>query len=291
MKTLTRLLDRRLRQYSRAAILLIAAACLLVIGIPDYFFGTEISFSIFYIAPVSLATWYAGEDSGALIALLSALPLLAEQLNAARGKLHPALIFWNVFLQAGTMLILVLLLGALLATLQREQERARIDPVTGILNRFAFFERLELSLGLMTREAVTFGLAYIDLDDFKAVNDRGGHSEGDRVLRLVARTLQESIRHSDTAARLGGDEFSLLIYGVDCDEARVLLDKVQRALRNAFIEEHVAVTCSVGCIVFQASATDVGRALRAADRLMYQVKRHGKNRIEVADFGRDQAGT
>ena len=183
------------------------------------------------------------------------------------------------------MLTVAYLLDRLRTQVDIEQQLARSDPVTGIFNRRAFLERLQYRLDLAVREEKPVVLAYIDLDDFKRVNDRGGHDEGDRVLRLVASTLTESVRRTDVVARLGGDEFGLLFAGADRASAERLIAKVRHSLLRTLTTEQSAVTCSIGCVTFQASAPDPDAALRAADSLMYKVKSQGKNAVafEVID--------
>jgi diguanylate cyclase (GGDEF)-like protein len=142
-----------------------------------------------------------------------------------------------------------------------------------------------LRLNLAAREGNPITLAYFDLDDFKRVNDEAGHGEGDRVLRLVASTITESIRRTDSLARLGGDEFALLISGADRITAEGVISKLRTALHKAFVHERLAVTCSIGCVTFQAPLPSAEDAIRAADSLMYAVKNRGKNAVAFEVFG------
>lgn len=276
--------DRLLRKFSSKSILILAVVCVVIISIPDYLAGLDISLSLFYILPIVIATWYAGKNAGFVIAFLSAVPLFLEQLNNNYLVNHQGIFFWNLFLQIGTTLTVVFLLDRLVAHAKNESNLARIDSVTGILNRRGFFEHLEFSLGLMAREEVKLALAYIDLDDFKAINDKEGHDEGDRVLRLVASTLEQSARQSDVIGRLGGDEFALLIHGVDQEQAPFFIEKIRLALKRAFETEKLMVTCSIGCVTFHALVIDINSAIKAADLLMYKVKREGKNGVVVEEF-------
>jgi len=278
------LVGQRLEKFSSKTILAAALLITVAVGIPDYLFGTRISLSIFYIIPVGLATWYAGKNSGFFVALLSGVPLLLEELHENYLASSPGIFFWNLILHWVTMGVIVILLERLSVHLHNEKNLARTDAVTGILNRRAFFERLQLSLDLMEREEISFALAYIDLDDFKEINDRDGHDEGDRVLRLVAGTLEKSIRHSDVVARLGGDEFALLFYGVSPEQASIFIAKIRRALHLAFEMDNMSVTCSIGCVTFKALAHDINSIIKAADMLMYKVKRGGKDGVVIAEF-------
>lgn len=181
-----------------------------VVGVPDYLVGSEISLSLLYLFPIGFATWYAGDKAGTAIVLVSTAAALAGEIGG-NYPLRPWIVAWNGVLRLGFMLVVAMLLDLLRVHLAIERRLARSDPLTGILNARAFTEHLQFRLDLSARDGRPISLAYVDLDDLKRLNDRGGHSEGDRVLRLVASTLAESIRGTDELGRLGGDEFALLI--------------------------------------------------------------------------------
>ena len=277
-------LNLLLSKLSCAHILSIALACVAIVGIPDYLFGFEISLSIFYLWPVGLATWYAGIYSGVAIAMISAVAGVAADVSEGHFAFHPAIMTWNGLLHLAFMLVVVYLLNKLHAHIENEKQLARLDPVTGIFNRRAFHEHLQHHLDLAEREANSIALAYVDLDDFKQVNDLSGHEEGDRVLRLVASTLTESIRRTDVVARLGGDEFALLIVDADQNKAERVITKIRLPLAQVFAHEQTAITCSIGCAIFQGTLPDVRSALGLADALMYQVKSQGKNAVAFKVF-------
>lgn len=278
--------DGAMSKLSRARIFGVALLGVAVVGIPDYLIGFEISLSVFYLCPVSVATWYAGRKTGALIALISTFSALAADLNAGHFFSRPWILTWNGFLHLGFMLVVAYLLDSLRAHVEIEQELARSDPLTGIFNRRAFLEHLQHRLDLAAREGKPITLAYIDLDDFKRINDRSGHEEGDRVLRLVASTLTQSIRRTDVVARLGGDEFALVIAGADRSGAESIIAKTRHSLLRALDFEQSMLTCSIGCVTFQAPLPSADTAIRAADTLMYKVKNQGKNAVafEVFDY-------
>ena len=276
--------NRAMSKLSRGRVFALALAGVLLISIPDALFGYEISLSVFYLCPVGIATWYAGRTSGVAIALISTLSSLAEYFTAAPVFASPGIMAWNGLLHLGFMLTVAYLLDSLRSHVEIVQELARSDPLTGIFNRRAFLEHLQYRLDLAARDAKSVTLAYIDLDDFKRLNDEGGHAEGDRVLRRVASTLRESIRRSDVVARLGGDEFIVLINGADRTGVESLVAKVREALLRALDEERVSVTCSIGCMRFPIAPPDADAAIRAADALMYKVKRLGKNSVAFGGF-------
>ena len=130
-----------------------------------------------------------------------------------------------------------------------------------------------------------FTMVWIDLDNFKRVNDCFGHTTGDTLLRLVARTIQENIRATDTLARLGGDEFAILLPETGRDVAEVIMQKVQKINLDIMREHGWPVTLSIGVVTFTSSPSTVDETLRIADRLMYAAKNNGKNGVQYQVFG------
>lgn len=157
------------------------------------------------------------------------------------------------------------------------------DPLTGLPNRALFFERLESALGRRRYHAKGAAVVFLDLDDFKVVNDSIGHVEGDNLLRQVATRLGEAVRPGDTAARLGGDEFALLLDDVDEDGAVSVGTRVIAALNRPFeLTEHaVRIGATVGIALSSATRPDAVDMLRAADIAMYSAKASGKGRVRV----------
>jgi diguanylate cyclase (GGDEF)-like protein len=155
--------------------------------------------------------------------------------------------------------------------------------LTGLTNRRGFLERLRMAL---ERDAARVAVLFLDLDDFKAVNDSLGHPVGDDVLRILSRRLLGSIRTSDTAARLGGDEFAVLIE--DCAPPDMAIE-VGRRLVDAFAAPmsigHASLTAnaSVGIALGADGPADPASLMRSADLALYRAKAGGKGRIEVFD--------
>lgn len=278
------LADRYLRTLPPRVVVLLALLGVGGIGILDYGFGSGISLFLFYFLPIGIATWYADWMAGASCAIVANLPLLAELASTNYFAGRPGVVAWVLFMRSGSMLVVVYLLNQLSVLLAKEAALARVDVVTGILNRRGFFERLQFTMLLTQRRQLCFALAFIDLDDFKAINDSCGHAEGDRVLRLAARIFEDAIRKTDVAARLGGDEFALLLHGVDRPGAAIFIADVQDAFRRAVQRDGLAVTCSIGCVVCDSSALVADDVVRAADSLLYEVKRRGKNGVLIGPY-------
>ena len=164
-------------------------------------------------------------------------------------------------------------------------EEAVRDPLTGLHNRRHLDQVLAGGLGT---SGVGEGLAVItlDIDHFKAVNDRFGHAAGDTVLTAVARLLQASVRDGDTAVRLGGEEFLVLLPGADREQAVLRAEEMRRgvaAVVHAFGGERIRVTVSAGVAVRSGDGASAGTLLEAADRALYVAKATGRDRVVAAD--------
>jgi diguanylate cyclase (GGDEF)-like protein len=276
--------DRALRAGSRAGLGILIGLLVGVVGYLDYATGVDISFSIFYLVPVSLAAWYLGNFPGLMTAVVSAAVWMAMEMLGGHVTHPPWAPYWNAAVRFGFFLITVLLLHRLRETLERETRMARSDVLTGVLNGRAFEESARSWMAMAEREGKPLTVAYIDVDDFKRVNDVHGHAEGDRLLRSVAGLLRNSIRQSDLVARLGGDEFALLLYDSNASRARAVLERILENRRMLDRGPSFPVTLSIGAVTFLRPPSSVDEAVHAADVLMYDVKNGGKNafRLETA---------
>jgi diguanylate cyclase (GGDEF)-like protein/PAS domain S-box-containing protein len=166
--------------------------------------------------------------------------------------------------------------------------QAKHDSLTGLINRREFEQRLEEALTIARMEHQVHALCYMDLDQFKIVNDTCGHVAGDELLRQVTMLLQEQIRKTDTLARLGGDEFGVLLMQCSLDQAIVisntLREKVQ-AFRFIWQGNSFAIGVSIGLVEIRADSENLANLLIAADTACYAAKNNGRNRIHV--FKRD----
>lgn len=169
---------------------------------------------------------------------------------------------------------------------QKMLNMAQHDPLTGLANRLLLTERLMRALGLAQRKNRKVGLLYIDLDNFKNINDSFGHSVGDELLQSVAKRLQEIVRSTDTVCRQGGDEFVILLTEIEhYYYAEVVARKMIRAIASPyFIREHeLKVTVSIGISVYPVDCKGVETALQHADHAMYQAKSAGRNNYKFYD--------
>jgi diguanylate cyclase (GGDEF)-like protein len=167
------------------------------------------------------------------------------------------------------------------------RHRAFHDPLTGLPNRALFRDRLAHALERTARDPeARCAVLFLDLDDFKRVNDLLGHDSGDEVLRIVAERLEAGLRRADTAARLGGDEFTVLLEDVvDLDEVRATADRLALRLRRPIGEgdEEVTIGVSIGIALSPDAGSTVDELLTNSDAAMYLAKAAGKGRVAVYD--------
>ena len=153
------------------------------------------------------------------------------------------------------------------------------DSLTDLPNRVLFYERFEQLSAIAARQDQKCAIFFIDIDNFKQVNDRFGHEKGDLLLRSIAGRLSRMMRSSDTVARLGGDEFGISLANVTREGVRVVATKILDTLKQEFTmnEEAVNISASIGISLFPDNGTDLNNLLSFADRAMYKAKEIGKN--------------
>lgn len=252
-----------------------ALAGTLLIGVVDWATLDELVFSPFYLLPVSLVAWTSSLSRTVATAVVAALTWLAADVAAGADYSHPAIPIWNTSARLAVFLLFGGLIGQLRLSAQHEQELARTDPLTGVSNSRWFLE--QTAAQLRQPDGCTLTLAYLDLDDFKAINDTRGHSGGDDVLAAVGTALRTSTRQAqDVVGRLGGDEFALLLaLPEELDSAAHVAGVIQR-VQGSLASRDVQVSFSAGAVSFLTAPATVDEAIDAADALMYEVKRAGK---------------
>jgi diguanylate cyclase (GGDEF)-like protein len=280
MKKYIRHIDEVLRRRSAREIRKIASLMVVIISVAAYLLGYEITTSTFFLVPIALATWYGSYRQGVYFALLSAfIWLLIDAVFAAHTYSHPLIPYWNTTVRLGLFLITTLFLNQLKFQLNSEQNLSRTDSLTGVMNGRGFAEIAEKMFELGARHGRPTCLAYIDLDNFKRVNDDLGHSVGDKVLQTVGEVLLKSVRKSDLVCRLGGDEFAVVLPETSEAGAKSAFNKLRRNLALAMQKNNWFVGFSIGVISFDSPPNNFDQAVKLADAQMYQVKKSGKNNI------------
>ena len=248
--------------------------------------GWQFSFELFYLLPVMLVSFHAGLAAGALVSVAGAAAWLYVELLTGAPYPHPLAPYWNGCVHLAVFLVVSTMLANVRRLMGRLYDLAATDPLTGCLNGREFYRRAEAELLRAARSGRPLALAYLDLDNFKAVNDAGGHALGDEILRRVAFTLRNALRQSDVVARLGVDASGVLLPDTGAEAVAEALERARARLTEDTRQRSWPVTCSVGAVVFLRLPASIDDMVARTDALMYAAKRDGKDALRLEIEGR-----
>jgi len=255
----------------------VAFVLVVAVGAADASLGFAPSLLSLYAVPVAVAAWAAPPRAAYALAAMAAT--FSIPLSALAGEPIGRAIIWTVFSNFVLLGIIVTLLTALKRQLSDEAAFVATDALTGLLNRGSFTARLDAELARAARYGRAFTLAYVDLDNFKAVNDLEGHGVGDELLVRVADALRSSTRQTDILGRLGGDEFAAVLPEIAGGATGSMLENLHKQLIRSMAKGGWPVTFSIGAVTFETPVETSREALNVADVAMYRVKRSGKDGI------------
>lgn len=254
---------------------------LIAVSAADYFthYTYLLEFSPFYLVPVSFFSWFIGKRSGIAASITSAAIGFAIRFKDAPYAVAywDALIFVALFITATFMII------QLRSLYERERDLSRIDPLTKIPNRRALHEAALQAKRLAERNQVPLSISYLDVDNFKSINDSFGHTIGDQVLVAAAAAIAGALRPSDVVARMGGDEFAVLLPGAQRNDAAGIMRRVGDQIRQAMEQHRWPVTFSIGIASFSPPLASVAEMLAEADKAMYVKKKRGRAPLDECD--------
>jgi len=275
-------LNSVVQKLSKSVWVVIGMGLLITIAVGDYITGSEISFSLFYLLPIAIFSMALSGMAGVMVAFISAaIWLFIEVLTTedASSFVH----LWNTIIRLGFFLLPAILLRAI----EQERRLARTDPLTGAINNRYFTELLQHEIDRSNRYSRPFTLAFIDFDNFKAINDTFGHTFGNTLLHSFAEYVRSNLRRTDYIARVGGDEFVILLPEADEKAARIAVTNLFRKISHEMNGRKWPITFSVGVLTMNAPKISVDKILSTADKMMYSVKNNGKNDIKFATHVND----
>lgn len=269
-------------EWPKAALLAAALTAVLLIDVIEYATGQRIHLEPFYVFPVGLVAWRLGRAEAVGLGALTAVTWLVS--DGLTGTVEWSWVsVWNAMVRVVFFGVVADVLVRLRRALHEARRLSTRDSLTGVLNRAAFRDALAAEVGRSRRYARPISVAFIDVDDFKRVNDRYGHVAGDRVLQDLTSVLCANLRSVDVLGRLGGDEFGVILPETAPPDARNAMEKVRRKLEEAAERGMIRVSVSVGIVGFDQPPPDADTILSRADALMYMAKATGKNAVVGVD--------
>ena len=276
----TSFLTKHVEQRYRVLAWVVGVIAVTTLGVLHTATETDYAFSSAVIIPVVAVAWTGGRRDGFSFSLLAALLWVSADVLAERQFSSGWVPLINGLTRFATYGFVTYLIVEVQTLLARVQEMARHDTLTTLLNRGAFFEAGDAEASRCQRYGHHIAVAFLDLDDFKHLNDSRGHGAGDRALKAVAVALQSTLRTTDYVARLGGDEFAVLLPEIGYNAAAEAGHKIAAAVNSA-MKEFAPVSVSVGIAWFENAECGFPAMLGSADALMYEIKRDGKHGVRT----------
>jgi diguanylate cyclase (GGDEF)-like protein len=273
-----------LEKFRKGWLTTIAVGIVFVLGVIDYATGFELSFSFFYLIPVTMIAWAVSRNTGLAFSVLSASVWLTSNILSGENFSNPFIGVWNTMIRFGFYSVVTILVSELRHALEEERLLANTDPLTGALNRRSFNEIAEKRMIVSEVNSRPYTMVYIDLDNFKTINDNLGHAVGDLVLKIVVDIILKQIRNTDFLARLGGDEFAILLTDIDQKNAQSIVQRLQAALLDKMEKNEWDITFSIGALTVLSMPESVDKLVSMTDALMYDVKGKGKNAVQYSVY-------
>jgi diguanylate cyclase (GGDEF)-like protein len=275
-----------LDQLPRSTILALSLSLVLGTGLIEGRIAPGLSFLVFYLLPITLATWFMGLRLGLAIALLSSVVTVAAQILLQPNVQMPQIVSssWNAVALLAVGGIVADLLHRVKVTDAIGQELSRIDAATGAINRRFFLELLEAEFHRAERYKFALTLAYIDLTNFNQLNEQLGHQAGDELLYQFIEQLSQALRANDVVARLDGNEFALLLPQTNDIQAQQVFTRLHPQMKEVLEAESLHLEYSIGVATFLEMPDTFEELTAETEQLLKTIKTSGKNRLEYQIF-------
>ena len=245
--------------------------------------GHSVTLIDFLLIPVVGVGWFASARWYGYVVAIVAASCTSVIAMIAETQSSPAAALVSGVARFALYLVVLWLLGMMRRERAAHQLEAATDQLTGVANARGFAAIAHAEIERAHRYQHELSLAFLDVDDFKGINDRLGHLEGDRVLQQVSHLMRCMVRGVDAVSRVGGDEFVILMPETDAAAARALVDRLQDQLALVMTADGTPVPCSIGLVTFARPPASLQELMEAGDSLMYRAKQNGKDRIEQAE--------
>ncbi len=269
-----------IRNQPRIVVIILGIVLVTTAAIADYVTGSDLSFLLFYLIPVYFFVWFATRKIGVIVSIICAAIWAAENIINRAYIYHSPVSYLNISIEIVFFFIVAYLICLLKEAMGINEELARKDTLTGVMNRSAFYDIADRERLRLERYSRPFTVTYIDIDNFKIINYRFGHHAGDRLLRCVAETIKGSLRKIDIVSRFGGDEFTILLPETGAEAAQVVLSRLRNVLLNIMEKNEWSVTFTFGTVTFLKAPVSVEEMMKKVGSVMYSGKDSGMNTIE-----------
>lgn len=252
---------------------------LLVVAAAQAVLDPSLPVDLLYVLPVAVVAMAGGRPIGVLSAVVAAVLRSGLEFWTGHSYAHPALAVVAFLLALLVYVMTAWFAAEITSAAVRARASALTDPLTGLGNRGFFEDIAERELNRSRRYGRPLALAFINIDNFRSVNEERGHAAGDALLRRIAEELPAGIRRSDIVGRMGGDVFAILLPETPPQGAEVAMGKLRERLRALIREDGYDVGVSVGVATFEEGATTLKALMSAADATMYAAKRTGQGLV------------
>jgi diguanylate cyclase (GGDEF)-like protein len=277
------------RGWHRWAAWVIGISVLFLLGVLRTTTDADFTFTSLAILPVLAIAWMGGKNNGLFIAALATAMWSVADIVSERQFSAQWIPWANAATRLMTYSLVVLLTSQIRLQFNREHIHATRDSLTGVLNRRSFFEAGAAEIEHPKRDTHSLAVIFLDLDDFKQLNDSKGHEAGDAALRATAKALLGAVPACNCVARLGGDEFAVIIPQIEYEAAVEAGRQIYIAV-NSSLAVFPPVTGSIGIAWFEKIDRLFPAMVKAADDLMYEVKASGKNNMRSQRYAANSAG-
>jgi diguanylate cyclase (GGDEF)-like protein len=264
---------------SKSAALIVAFVTLATIWLIDHFSWPGLAFTMLYFVPILIVSWFCGKWAGLLICLCAALAWSVDDFVTEHAYANKLVPYINTAANFFFFILVTYIIKRFRRILYLEKEYANTDFLTKAANGRFFRQMAEIQINQAKRYGRSFSIVYLDLDNFKSINDNFGHSSGDLLLKSVADALKLSVRQVDTVARIGGDEFAILLPESDYNGAELVAWRIQENILKVAQKKNWPVTSSIGVVTCVEPPLSADEMIKWADAVMYRAKTGGKNKI------------